>query len=64
MSLLVRKQRKKGKHARWNHKRYHDSHRQWRKTRILRNSGWKLQYPTLFKLINDFPYIVGVNNAN
>lgn len=58
MSILVRKQRKRGKHPRWNHKNYHLAHRIKRKRHILKNSGWKLEYPEIFKLIEDFPYIV------
>ncbi len=50
--------KKKGKHPRWNHKNYHLKRRNIRRRRILRNSGWKLQYPEIFHLIEDFPYII------
>jgi len=58
MSVFSRIQKKKGKHPRWNHKSYHIARRNRKKRRILRNSGWKLDYPEIFKLIEDFPYIV------
>ena len=58
MSIYSRVQKKKGKHPRWNHKNYHLARRNKRKKRILRKSGWKLNYPKLFKLIEDFPYII------
>ena len=59
MSVFSQQKRKKGKHPRWNHKNYHNKRRAIRKRRILNKSGWKLNYyPNLFKLINEFPYII------
>ncbi len=58
MSIYVRQGKKKGKHPRWTHKSYHIARTARKRRRILRRSGWKLQYPELFKLIEDFPYIV------
>jgi len=58
MSVYSQQKRKKGKHPRWNHKNYHNKRRAIHKRHILSNSGWKLNYPELFKLINDFPYII------
>lgn len=60
--IYDRKKRKKGKHPRWNHKNYHLARRNRRKRRILSKSGWKLNYPELFELIADFPYIVRINH--
>ena len=58
MSIFQQQKRKKGKHPRWTHKNYHNMRRKHKKTKKLRKSKWKLEYPELFKLIEDFPYIV------
>lgn len=58
MSVFSQQKRKKGKHPRWNHNNYHLARRNRLKRRILRNRGWKLQYPEIFQLIDDFPYVV------
>jgi len=58
MSIVVKHKRRKGKHPRWNHKSYHNSRRVKRKGKILHKSGWKLNYPEIFKLISEFPYII------
>jgi len=57
MSIFSQQKRKKGKHPRWNHKKYHLSRRLRKKRHIIRNSGWKLNYPDIFELKDDFPYI-------
>ncbi len=58
MSIFEQKKRKGGKHPRWNHKSYHNLNRIKKKRKILYNSGWKLNYPEIFKLISEFPYII------
>ena len=59
MSFIHSRERKKGtKHQRDNHRRYHTARRNKKKRKILRNSGWKLEYPELFELSDEIPYIV------
>ena len=57
MSIIYQR-KKKDKHPRWNHKRYHTIRRNRKRRRILKNSGWKLNYTKIFELINEFPYII------
>jgi len=57
MSIIYQR-KKKAKHPRWNHKKYHIRRRNRKRRRILRNSGWKLNYPELFELVDYFPYII------
>ena len=35
-----------------------------KKTKILRESGWKLNFPELFERIPYFPYIVRINDKD
>ena len=59
MSLLIReRKKKKHKYPRANHRNYHISRRLKKRKRKLKRSGWKLGYPHLFELKEDFPYIV------
>lgn len=61
--MYQKSQKKKGAHQRWNHKNYHLARRNKKRRRIMRKSGWKLNYPELFKLVDYFPYIIR-KNAN
>lgn len=64
MSIFSQQKRKKGKHPRWNHKNYHQKRKLIKKRKILRRSGWKLNYPEIFILIEDFPYIIRRDKEN
>lgn len=60
-SVFIKKNRKKGKHPRWNRKAYHIRHKRAKKTKMIRSSKWKLEYSNLFKQIEEIPYIVRIN---
>ena len=55
--IYIRRKRKKGKHPRWNHKDYHLARKNKKRRKKIKKSGWKLQYPKLFELIEVIPYI-------
>ena len=58
MSLIKTKQkRKKGRYPR-NRVSRKVLHRQRIKKRILKSRGWKLKYPEIFELTDQYPYIV------
>jgi len=58
MSVLYNKQRKKKiKYPRSRVSRK-VIHRQNIKKKIFKSRGWKLNYPDLFELIDEYPYII------
>jgi len=63
MSLVYKREnRKKGKHPRWNRiGRYHINRTKHKRTKKIRKSKWKLEFPELFQLTDKIPYIVRKN---
>ncbi len=58
MSILYQRQKKKKRKYPRNRISRKVIHRQKRKKKILKTRGWKLNYPDLFEIIDEFPYIV------
>lgn len=58
MSILYQRQRKKKTKFPRNRVSRKVIHRQKIKKRILKSRGWKLDYPNLFELTDNYPYIV------
>ena len=57
MSLIYQRQRKKKKKYPRNRISRKIIHRQKIKNRIIKSRGWKLNYPELFEITDEFPYI-------
>ena len=58
MSVIYRKERKKKRKYPRNRISRKIIHRRKIRKRILKSRGWKLNYPDLFEIIDDFPYII------
>jgi len=64
MSILLKKQhKKKHKYQRANHRNYHRAREIHKKNKKIRASKWKLEFPELFILSNEIPYIVRKNDG-
>ena len=58
MSIIYQRQKKKKTKYPRNRISRKIIHRQKIKKRIIKSRGWKLNYPELFEITDEFPYII------